>query len=75
MLTANAEVKRDIPTLANCMEIGTLVMSAGLNALAFTGGIFDATHWTANCLRILRAGGDLAGRRICPGSANAALRL
>jgi hypothetical protein len=27
------------------MEAGTLVMSAGLNALAFTGGAFDAAHW------------------------------
>jgi hypothetical protein len=29
----------------HAMEIGTLVMSAGLNALAFTGGAFDAAHW------------------------------
>ena len=44
-LTAPAAVKRDIATVARCMEAGTLVMSAGLNALAFTGGAFDAAHW------------------------------
>jgi hypothetical protein len=27
------------------MEAGTLIMSAGLNALAFTNGVFDAAHW------------------------------
>jgi hypothetical protein len=26
-------------------EAGTLVMSAGLKALAFTGGLFDGAHW------------------------------
>ena len=44
-LTAPADVKRDINLVARCMEAGTLVMSAGLNALAFTGGAFDAAHW------------------------------
>jgi hypothetical protein len=44
-LTAPAHVKRDIAIVARCMEAGTLVMSAGLNALAFTGGAFDAAHW------------------------------
>jgi hypothetical protein len=48
---ADAEVRKDISTVAP----GD---AAGLNALAFTGGIFDATHWAANCLRMLRAGGD-----------------
>jgi hypothetical protein len=27
------------------MEAGTLITSAGLNALAFTGGGFDVAHW------------------------------
>lgn len=27
------------------MKISTLVMSAALNALAFTGGAFDLAHW------------------------------
>ena len=44
-LTAAPDVKRDIAIVARCMEAGTLVMSAGLNALAFTGGAFDAAHW------------------------------
>jgi hypothetical protein len=44
-LTAPPDVKKDIATVAHCMEGGTLVMSAGLNALAFTGGAFDAAHW------------------------------
>jgi hypothetical protein len=44
-LTAPADVKKDIAVVAHCMEAGTLVMSAGLNALAFTGGAFDAAHW------------------------------
>jgi len=44
-LTAAPEVKRDIAAVAHTMEAGTLVMSAGLNALAFTGGAFDAAHW------------------------------
>jgi hypothetical protein len=44
-LTAPADVKKDIALVAHCMEAGTLVMSAGLNALAFTGGAFDAAHW------------------------------
>jgi hypothetical protein len=44
-LTATADVKRDIRTVASIMEAGTLIMSAGLNALAFTGGAFDAAHW------------------------------
>jgi hypothetical protein len=44
-LTAPSDVKRDIAVVAHCMEAGTLVMSAGLNALAFTGGAFDAGHW------------------------------
>jgi hypothetical protein len=44
-LTAAPDVKRDINLVARCMEAGTLVMSAGLNALAFTGGAFDAAHW------------------------------
>jgi hypothetical protein len=44
-LTAPPEVKRDIAAVAHTMEAGTLVMSAGLNALAFTGGAFDAAHW------------------------------
>jgi hypothetical protein len=43
-LTAPPDVKRDIAIVARCMEAGTLVMSAGLNALAFTGGAFDAAH-------------------------------
>jgi hypothetical protein len=44
MLTATPEVRKDIGTVARLMEAGTLVMSAGLNALAFTGGAFDAAH-------------------------------
>ena len=44
-LTAPPAVKRDIAVVAHSMEIGTLAMSAGLNALAFTGGRFDAAHW------------------------------
>jgi hypothetical protein len=44
-LTSPQDVKRDIATVAHCLEGGTLVMSAGLNALAFTGGSFDAAHW------------------------------
>jgi hypothetical protein len=44
-LTASPEVKKDIAAVAHSMEAGTLVMSAGLNALAFTGGAFDAGHW------------------------------
>jgi hypothetical protein len=44
-LTAPPDVKRDIAIVARCMEAGTLIMSAGLNALAFTGGAFDAAHW------------------------------
>jgi hypothetical protein len=27
------------------LDLPVLVMSAGLNALAFTGGAFDAGHW------------------------------
>jgi hypothetical protein len=45
MLTSPPEVKRDIGKVAHTMEAGTLVMSAGLNALAFTGGMFDLAHW------------------------------
>jgi hypothetical protein len=44
MLTATIEAKREIATVAHCMEAGTLIMSAGLNALAFTGGVFDLAH-------------------------------
>jgi hypothetical protein len=44
-LTSPPDVKKDIAIVARCMEAGTLVMSAGLNALAFTGGAFDAAHW------------------------------
>jgi hypothetical protein len=44
-LTAAPDVKRDIALVARIMEAATLVMSAGLNALAFTGGAFDAAHW------------------------------
>jgi hypothetical protein len=44
-LTSPPDVKRDIAIVARCMEVGTLIMSAGLNALAFTGGAFDAAHW------------------------------
>jgi hypothetical protein len=44
-LTASPEVKKDIGTVAHIMEAGTLTMSAGLNALAFTGGASDAAHW------------------------------
>lgn len=44
-LTAPVDVKKDIAVVAHAMEAGTLVMSAGLNALAFTGGAFDAAHW------------------------------
>jgi hypothetical protein len=43
-LTAPPDVKRDIAVVAGSMEIGTLAMSAGLNALAFTGGHFDLAH-------------------------------
>jgi hypothetical protein len=46
LLTATAEVKRDISKVAHVMEIGTLGMSAYLNALAFTGGAFDMGHAT-----------------------------
>jgi hypothetical protein len=44
-LTSPPDVKRDIAIVARCMEAGTLIMSAGLNALAFTGGALDAAHW------------------------------
>ena len=44
-LTSPPEVKKDIAIVARCMEAGTLIMSAGLNALAFTGGAFDIAHW------------------------------
>jgi hypothetical protein len=44
-LTASPEVNKDIAVVAHSLEAGTLVMSAGLNALAFTGGMFDAGHW------------------------------
>jgi hypothetical protein len=44
-LMAPHDVKRDIAIVARCIEAGTLLMSAGLNALAFTGGAFDAAHW------------------------------
>jgi hypothetical protein len=44
LLTATPEVKRDIATVARGMEIGTLGMSARLNALPFTGGAFDLGH-------------------------------
>lgn len=44
-LTAQPDFKRDIVAVAHAMEVGTLVMSVGLNALAFTGGAFDAAHW------------------------------
>jgi hypothetical protein len=44
-LTALPDVKRDIAIVARCMEAGTLVVSSGLNALAFIGGAFDAAHW------------------------------
>jgi hypothetical protein len=44
-LTSPPDVKKDIAIVARCMEAGTLIMSAGLNALAFTGGNFDAAHW------------------------------
>jgi hypothetical protein len=44
-LTAMPDVKHDIRHVARAMEAGTLIMSAGLNALAFTGGAFDASHW------------------------------
>jgi hypothetical protein len=46
LLTATVEVKRDIAAVAHAMEIGTLGMSAYLNALAFTGGTFDLAHAT-----------------------------
>jgi hypothetical protein len=46
LLTATAEVKKDISRVAHAMEIGTLAMSAYLNALAFTGGVFDLAHAT-----------------------------
>jgi hypothetical protein len=62
VLTAIPEVRKDIGTVARCMEAGTLVMS-GLNALAFTGGAFDAAHWAQiafGCFVPRR----LAGRRI-----------
>jgi hypothetical protein len=44
LLTAAADVKKDIARVAHAMEVGTLAMSAYLNALAFTGGAFDAAH-------------------------------
>jgi hypothetical protein len=44
-LTAQPEVKRDIAVVAHLMEGVTLVMSAGLNSLAFSGGHFDLAHW------------------------------
>jgi hypothetical protein len=44
-LTSPPDVKKDIAIVARCMEAGTLIMSASLNALAFTGGAFDAAHW------------------------------
>jgi hypothetical protein len=45
LLTAELEVRKDISKVGHAMEVGTLLMSAGLNALAFTGGAFDAGHW------------------------------
>jgi hypothetical protein len=50
--------RRLLAMLTHCMEIGNLMMSAGLNALPFTGAIFDATHWAQIALRMFRAGGD-----------------
>jgi hypothetical protein len=44
-LTSPPDVKRDIAIVARCLEAGTLIMSAGPNALAFTGGAFNAAHW------------------------------
>jgi hypothetical protein len=57
-LTAPADVERDIAIVARCTQAGTLVMSAGLNALAFTGGAFDAAHWAQIAFGLFRAGGD-----------------
>ncbi len=45
LLTAELEVRRDISKVGQAMEVGTLAMSAGLNALAFSGGHFDLAHW------------------------------
>jgi hypothetical protein len=44
-LTAPPDVKKDIAAVARCMEAGTLIMSASLNALAFTAGSFVAAQW------------------------------
>jgi hypothetical protein len=46
LLTSTVDVKKDIATVAHALEIGTLGMSAYLNALAFTGGTFDLAHAT-----------------------------
>jgi hypothetical protein len=43
-LTAPPHVKHDIAIVARRMEACTLIMPAGLNTGAFTGGAFDA-HW------------------------------
>jgi hypothetical protein len=55
------------------MEAGTLIMSAGLNALAFTGRAFDATHWAQIAIRLFRAGGDQRSD-VYPGKADEAVK-
>jgi hypothetical protein len=71
-LTALPDVKRDIAVVARIMEAGTLIMSAGLNALAFTGGAFDAAHWAQVAFGCFRAGGNQRGD-LHPGTADAAV--
>jgi hypothetical protein len=44
-LASPPDVKKEIAIVRRWMEAGTLIMSAGLNALAFTNGVFDAAHW------------------------------
>jgi hypothetical protein len=53
------------------MEAGTLIMSAGLNALAFTGGAFDAAHLRVGRVRLFRGGGNQQSH-VHPGAADAA---
>jgi hypothetical protein len=70
-LTAPPDVKRDIALVARCMEAGTLVMSAGLNALAFTGGAFDAAHWAQVAFGCF-VPAAISGAHVHPSAAHAA---
>ena len=48
-LTAPADVRRDIGSVAHAMESVTLLMSCGLNANAFCGGHWNWTTGPASC--------------------------